>query len=44
MSDIMIDIEEMLREGYSIEEVTARLGVPYEWVKQIDYAMDKEES
>jgi transposase-like protein len=40
MSDLMIDIEEMLRDGYSIEEVAKQFGVPFEWVKQVHYAMD----
>lgn len=40
MSDLIIDIEEMLREGYSKDEVATKFGVPYEWVKEVYYAMD----
>ena len=43
MSDLMINIEEMLRDGYSIEEVAKQFGVPFEWVKQVDFAMDHSE-
>jgi transposase len=40
MSELMIDIEIMLRDGYSKDEVAKKFGVPYDWVKQVDYAMD----
>jgi transposase len=40
MSELMIDIEIMLRDGYSKDEVAKKFGVPYEWVKRVDYAMD----
>lgn len=40
MSDLMIDVEEMLRAGFSTEETAKALGVPFDWVKEVKYACD----
>ena len=40
MSELMIDIEERLRNNETPGSIAWVLGVPYEWVKQIQYAMD----
>lgn len=43
MSNLMIEVEELLRNGNSIDEIVEMVGVPFEWVKQIEFAMDFEE-
>lgn len=40
MSELMIDVEEMLRDGFTADEVATKLGVPFQWVKEVEYAMD----
>ena len=40
MSDLMIDIEERLRDNEKPGDIAWVLGVPYQWVKDIQYAMD----
>lgn len=40
MSDLMIDIEERLRDNENPGDIARVLGVPYQWVKDIQYAMD----
>lgn len=40
MSELMIDVEEMLRDGMNAGTVAETLGVPYDWVKEIEFAMD----
>ena len=32
MSELMIDVEEMLRDGSTVDDVVDALGVPFEWV------------
>lgn len=34
ISDVMIDIEELVEKGMSAKYIAAVLGVPYEWVEQ----------
>ena len=43
ISDVMIDIEEMLCAGYSVEQVSKGLSVPIEWVQTVLEAMESEE-
>ena len=35
MSDLIIEIQEMLEEGYEVDEVVAILQVPLEWVEDV---------
>jgi hypothetical protein len=39
MSDIVLEIQEMLEEGYEVDEIVDILQVPLEWVEvvQRDY-------
>ena len=48
MSELMIDAEEMLRDGSTVDDVVDALGVPFEWVlgvrKWMDFDSDRFET
>ena len=35
MSEVVVDIEEMLDEGYRPHTISVRLGIPVEWVYDV---------
>lgn len=35
MSDLIIEIQEMLEEGYEVDEIVDILHVPLEWVEAV---------
>ena len=35
MSDIVLEIQEMLEEGYEVDEIVDILQVPLEWVEAV---------
>jgi hypothetical protein len=40
MSDLAIEVEEMLRAGNTVDDVVDALGVPFEWVLEVREWMD----
>ncbi len=40
MSDLALDVEEMLRAGNTVDEVVDALGIPEEWVIEVHNMMD----
>jgi hypothetical protein len=36
----MIDIQEMLGEGYSTDEIVEKIGAPFAWVVEVQKIMD----
>jgi len=44
MSDLALDVEEMIRAGYTVDDIVDSLGVPFEWVLEVGKWMDFEEN
>ena len=42
MSDLMIDTEIMLRDGFTVDQIVEQLGIPTQWVLTIRDMMDME--
>lgn len=42
MSDLMIDTEIMLRDGFTVDQIVEQLGIPTLWVLTIRDMMDAE--
>ena len=42
MSELMIDTEIMLRDGFTIDQIVEKLGIPAQWVLTIRDMMDME--
>jgi hypothetical protein len=40
MSELMIDTEIMLRDGFTVDEIVEKLGIPLQWVLTIRDMMD----
>jgi hypothetical protein len=40
MSELMIDVEIMLRDGFTVDQIVEKLGVPTQWVLTIRDMMD----
>jgi len=40
MSELMIDVEEMIRAGFTVDDIVEELGVPFQWVLDIGNSMD----
>ncbi len=40
MSDLALDVEEMLRAGNTVDDIVDALGVPFEWVLEVREWMD----
>jgi hypothetical protein len=43
MSDLALDVEEMLRAGNTVDEIAEMVGVPVDWVLEVQDWMDFEE-
>ena len=43
MSELMIDTEIMLRDGFTVDQIVEKLGIPAQWVLTIRDMMDMEE-
>jgi len=44
MSDLALDVEEMIRAGNTVDDIVDALGVPFEWVLEVGEWMDFEEN
>jgi len=40
MSDLAIEVEEMIRAGNTVDDIVDALGVPFEWVLEVGGWMD----
>jgi hypothetical protein len=40
MSDLSLQVEEMLRDGSSVDEIVDTLGIPLDWVLEVRKWMD----
>jgi hypothetical protein len=40
MSELMIDTEIMLRDGFTVDQIVEKLGIPLQWVLTIRDMMD----
>lgn len=40
MSDLWIEVEELLRNGNSVDEIVEMVGVPVDWVLTVQDSMD----
>jgi len=40
MSDLALDVEEMLRAGNTVDDIVDALGVPFAWVLEVREWMD----
>lgn len=40
MSDLAFEVEWMLRNGFSVDEIVDQLGVPFQWVLEVRDWMD----
>jgi hypothetical protein len=40
MSDLALQVEEMLREGNTVDDIVDALGVPFQWVLEVREWMD----
>ena len=40
MSDLYIDIQEMLDSGYSMDQIVEKTGAPYDWVVEVQNSME----
>jgi hypothetical protein len=40
MSDLALEVEEMLRDGNTVDDIVDALGVPFQWVLEVREWMD----
>lgn len=40
MSELMLDVEEMIRAGSTADDIVEELGIPFQWVLDIGNSMD----
>jgi len=40
MSDLALEVEEMIRAGNTVDDIVDALGVPFEWVLEVGEWMD----
>lgn len=40
MSDLAIEVEEMIRAGNTVDDIVDALGVPFEWVLEVGEWID----
>jgi hypothetical protein len=41
MSDLILDIQDLLEQGFSPQTISDRLGVPHQWVLEIQESMNQ---
>ena len=40
MSELFIDIQEMIASGYSMDKIVEKTGAPYAWVVEVQNSME----